>query len=525
VILFKILVALVFFGFQASYAESNSLPSPTVEVMFSGTPILALKIGVGAFSAQERARAIEGRIAALSKDNLFDVSKISTQENEISTDIVAGDIVLLNLSDRDLPDASLTRPQLAAKVVAHIQESIEKDRKEKSPQQLLLSLAYAGITTLLLLGLLLLLSKIFSRINTRVEEMSGTILKGLKFRSFELLSSSRLVGFIRWVFGALHILSVLVLLYIYLPLVLSYFPATANWAPKIIGFIVNPVKSMVRVGIDFIPNLFFIVVAIIVTRYILKFIQIFFTEIGRGTLQFEGFHREWAEPTYKLVRLLVFAFALIIIFPYLPGAGSPAFQGVSVFVGVLFSLGSSSAISNAVGGIVITYMRPFKIGDRVKIADTMGDIVEKTLLVTRIRTIKNVEITIPNAMVLSSHIVNYSMSAEAKNLILHTTVTIGYDAPWKQVHELLKRAAVKIEEIETTPEPFVLQTSLDDFYVSYELNAYTCQPNKMASIYSQLHQNIQDEFNVAGVEIMSPHYNALRDGNEVTIPQLKTQKK
>ncbi|TFH49653.1 MAG: mechanosensitive ion channel, partial [Methanothrix sp.] len=179
----------------------------------------------------------------------------------------------------------------------------------------------------------------------------------------------------------------------------------------------------------------------------------------------------------------------------------------------------SSAIANIVAGVILTYMRAFKLGDRVKIADTIGDVVEKTLLVTRVRTIKNVDITVPNAMVLSSHIINYSSTAEDDGLILHTTITIGYDAPWRQVHELMIAAARATSNILETPAPFVLQTSLDDFYVSYQINAYTDKPSVMARTYSELHQNIQEKFNEGGVEIMPPHYATLRDGNMTTIPE------
>jgi small-conductance mechanosensitive channel len=178
-----------------------------------------------------------------------------------------------------------------------------------------------------------------------------------------------------------------------------------------------------------------------------------------------------------------------------------------------------SAVSNVIAGLVLTYMRSFRIGDRVKIADTTGDVVEKTLLITRIQTVKNVEVTVPNSLVLGSHIVNFSTSAKTKGLILHTQVTIGYDAPWKKVHELLIQAALNTDEILSEPKPFVLQTSLDDSYVSYEINAYTHNAHRMAGIYSMLHQNIQDAFNKAGVEIMSPSFSAIRDGNTVTIPK------
>jgi small-conductance mechanosensitive channel len=211
---------------------------------------------------------------------------------------------------------------------------------------------------------------------------------------------------------------------------------------------------------------------------------------------------------------------MVLIFPYLPGSGSPAFQGISVFIGILFSLGSSSAIANMVAGMVITYMRPFRIGDRVKIGDITGDIVEKTTLVTRIRTVKNEDVTVPNSAVLSSSTINYSTHASAPEygLIIHTTVTIGYDVPWKEVHQALIEAALRSELILKNPMPFVLQTSLDDFYVSYQVNGYTKEANNLASIYSQLHQNIQDCFNEVGIEIMSPHYRSLRDGNMTTTP-------
>lgn len=199
-----------------------------------------------------------------------------------------------------------------------------------------------------------------------------------------------------------------------------------------------------------------------------------------------------------------------------------SFPGVSIFLGVLVSLGSSGAVANTVAGVILTYTRAFRIGDRVQITDTTGDIVGKTLFVTRVRTIKNVVITIPNATVLNSHVINFS-AAESDNesspLILHTTITLGYDLPWRKVHEVLIRSALTTQYILPEPAPFVLQKSLDDFYVSYELNACTKQPGRMALIYSELHQNIQDNCIMAGIEILSPHYRAVRDGNPITIPE------
>jgi len=382
----------------------------------------------------------------------------------------------------------------------------------------LISVAYAIVATLLLILLLMTLSRIFPVINNAFKGPKKKSLPAIKIKNYEVISSDRVAEFFIFVSNGVKILLTLIVVYFYVPIVLSFFPQTSEFAPKLYGYIGNPIKKISKVIVDFIPNLFFIGVILIFTYYILSFIKFLFREIEKGTITFSGFYKEWAMPTYKLVRFVVVAFAAVMIFPYLPGSDTPAFQGISMFLGILLSLGSTTAISNMVGGTVLTYMRPFKIGDRVKIADTIGDVVGRDLLVTRIKTIKNVSITIPNSIILSNHIVNYSTSAVEEGVILHTTVTIGYDVPWDQVHTLLISAIEGVEMVLPSPKPFVLQTSLDDFYVSYELNAYTDRPGKMAVIYSDIHRNIQTKFKEAGVEIMSPHFSAIRSGAEVAIP-------
>jgi small-conductance mechanosensitive channel len=358
----------------------------------------------------------------------------------------------------------------------------------------------------------------FDAFSKKVESWKGSIIKSVKVKNLEVVSENRIIDQIKFAIKILKFLITVIIAYFFVTILFSFFSFSENWASTLIGYILQPLLTVLQSFISFLPNLFTIIVIIFVTRYVLKFIKSIFNEIGKESIFFPKFPSEWAEPTYKIARFLLLAFAAIVIFPYLPGSGSPAFQGVSVFLGILFSIGSSSAIANMVAGVVLTYMRPFKIGDRVKIADTMGDIIEKTLLVTRVRTIKNVNVSIPNAMVLGSHIINFSSSAKEKGLILHTSVTIGYSVPWKKVNSLLLSAASGTENILKEPAPFILQTSLDDSYVSYELNVYTDKPGIMAQIYSDLHQNIQDKFNEAGVEIMSPHYSAVRDGNATAIP-------
>ena len=356
-------------------------------------------------------------------------------------------------------------------------------------------------------------------VRTRLTKWKGTNIKGVSISTLELLSADRITSMLQAFNSGLRIVLAILLAYLTMTSIFGLFSFTKQWSATLLEYITTPLFNAVATIIGYLPNLFTIIVIVFITRYAIKLIHMIFTEVERGNFSIPGFYADWAEPTYKIVRFLTIVFATVIIFPYLPGSNSDAFKGISVFLGILFSFGSSSAISSIVSGIVLTYMRPFKIGDRVKISDTVGDIVERTLLVTRVRTIKNVDVTIPNAMVLASHIINYSAQAEGEGLILHSTVTIGYDAPWQKVHELLLNAAKNTEGILDEPKPFVLQTALNDFYVSYELNVYTDTPKQMSVIYSHLHEQIQDSFNKGGIEIMSPHYSALRDGNNPAVPE------
>lgn len=264
-------------------------------------------------------------------------------------------------------------------------------------------------------------------------------------------------------------------------------------------------------------NLLLIGVYVLLARYLLKVLNYIFAAIESGRLVFSGFYADWARPTYQIVRVLVIALTLAVVLPYIPGSSSAAFQGISVFFGVLLSLGSTSAVANAVAGLVLTYMRPFRVGDRVEIGGSKGVVTGKTLLVTRLRTPWNIDTTIPNAVVLGNHIVNHSTHAAERGVVLRVEVTLGYDTPWRQVHELLLGAASGSAGLLKDPAPFVWQVALENSYIRYQLNAYTREPEFMERIYSGLLQNIQDAFNLAGVEIMSPEYRALRDGNARTI--------
>lgn len=346
-----------------------------------------------------------------------------------------------------------------------------------------------------------------------------------KVVGLQILSTARIVDGLLGVNSLVRVVGFTMTLYLTATLVFDQFTVTAAWSHVLWGYIVFPLAEMYRQFVEYLPNLFTVFFILLVVRYLLKLVRFLFYEAEQGSIVIPGFHPEWAEPTYQISRFLIFVFTAVVVFPYLPGSNSPFFQGISVFVGVLLSFGSSSAISNIVSGTVLTYMRPFKRGDVVCIGETTGEVIEKSLLVTRVRTPKNVDVTIPNSAVLSGQIRNYSALTGGPGLILNTTVTIGYDVPWRQVHDLLIAAAKKSEGIRATPEPFVLQTSLNDSHVSYELNAFTDVPVVMPRLYSELHRNIQDAFAAAGVEIMSPLYAAVRDGNPSTLPAAPKRRK
>lgn len=485
-----------------------------------GDTLFLVYTRIGSFNAKDRAQAITDKVKKLSKDYSFDTDSLEVNASETSAEITYHDLTVMSVNELEAMWFSKTPEGLAREYQKAIQNAISEHRKSNS----ILNIAIRILAILLILGgiyvVIRLINRLFKKINQRLTNLKDSALKGIRFRGYQFLDSDRELQVILFLVNIIRLLIIVLALYIALPLLFSVFPWTRGIAETLIGWITNPLKRVFGGFFSYLPNLFTILVIGTVTYYVVQFLKFIAGEIERGALSIPGFYPDWAKPTLNIVKFLTYAFSFIIIFPYLPGSDSPIFQGVSVFVGILFSLGSSSAISNAVAGLVITYMRPFKIGDRIKIGELTGDVIEKSLLVTRIRTIKNEYITIPNSTILASHTINYTTSAKDAGLILHTSVTIGYDVPWKQVHELLLSAALETKGIlkDESKKPFVLQTSLDDFYVAYEINAFTQEPQRMVVIYSELHQNIQDKFNEAGVEIMSPHYRAARDGNNTTIP-------
>ena len=340
----------------------------------------------------------------------------------------------------------------------------------------------------------------------------------IQFRDLDLISRGRICDSILLAARAVRALLVILLLYIYAPLVLSFFPVTAPFGDQLLHYVLRPAVEISSAVIDYLPKLLYLVVLVLAAYYSLKALRFLLNAVGKGDLVLGGFDREWADPTYKLMRILAVVFTLMIGYPYLPGAESESFKGFSLFIGALVTLGSTAAIGNMVSGVILTYTRAFRIGDRVRIGDAVGDVLAKSLFVTRLRTIKNEEITVPNGLVLGGQVVNYSNAAKRRELVLTTEVGIGYDVHWRTVEALLREAAVKTPGIIPEPEPYIWPKKLGDFAVVYELHACTDRADKMGGTYAALRRNTLDALHDAGVEIMTPGVRALRDASRSAVP-------
>ena len=512
---FSLLLLFVFSSLLALSQQKKTESHPVIP--FSDT-LYVITQPMGGFSAHERGLVEEERISETSREIPFYPDSFEVHYSDI-INITYRSKVLVSISEEDTLLTGKTKAELAEERFPIIKNAITKQARIKGDKNLLLNIASIVITLVVVILLIRGIRWLFKKIILKIYGDRDRYFKGIKIKNLQIITKTQVETTVFTLIKGLRWLLYILVVYLALPVLFSVMPWAEGIADQVISWTLSPIKSVLSGIINYIPNLFFIAIILLTTRYILRFVKFLALQIESQSLSLPGFYPDWALPTFKIFKFIIYAFTLVVIFPYLPGSDSAVFKGVSVFLGILFSLGSSSAIGNMVAGLVITYMRPFKRGDRVKIGVVTGDVVEKNLLVTRVRTIKNEEITIPNLSILNGHTINFTTASEKnQGLILHTTITIGYDVSWRKVHELLIEAAKKTELIEVDPAPFVLQTSLDDFYVSYQINAYTAIPNKMAITYSNLYQNIQDTFAEAEIEIMSPNYNAIRDGNHKAYP-------
>jgi len=489
---------------QTGAADSEA-ELPSAPVVIDGTMLFRIR-GTSSFPAEKRAAAIASRIKALAADRDVPANAVRAVETEIGSELVAGRHRVMTVLEADARYEALRRTTLAEALVRTIRGAVTDYRQARSREALSRTAVRGGAATVVLLALAALAIWLSRRTHSALERTYRQRVQSVGIQSFQIVRAEQIWMGLQRALVVVRTLVILALAFVYAQYVLSLLPWTRGTSSRLLQYILDPLATMGWGVVGAIPDLIFLVILFFLTRYLLKVIYLFFTAVGRGEVVLAGFEREWADPTYKLLRVGIVALALVVAYPYIPGSSSDAFKGISIFIGIVFSLGSSSAIANVIAGYTMTYRRAFRIGDRVKIGDTVGDVTEMRLQATHVRTIKNEEVIIPNSSILSNEVVNYSSLAHRHGLILHSTVGIGYETPWRQVEAMLLIAAERTPGIMTDPRPFVRQLSLGDFAVTYEINVYCGTAQAMGQVYTALHRNILDVFNEHGIQIMTPAY-------------------
>lgn len=467
----------------------------------------------GGVMPADRASKVKEVIIAEGKKLKLKPDSIYMFETEYVTDIMSGDKVIITLSDQDGLWQNTTRQDLAKKYTAIISKKISELHSKYGLQQKIKSFLILFLVIIAQIIAIYFTQKLFIKIKSRLKKIINE-----KFKANKFLTNDRQEVLLVSLTKVTKYSFIIVQLIISIFIIFSIFPETEKYVYHMFTFMGNLAKDMGNTIIHYIPNLVKIIFIYLIFKYIIKILKYFSGEIAEERIKIKGFYPDWAHSTFNILRFLLYSFMFIMIWPLLPNSNSPAFQGISVFIGLIISLGSTTVIGNLMSGLVITYMRAFKIGDQIKLNDTIGNVVEKTPFVTRVRTSKNELITIPNSFILSSQTVNYSASARNYGIIIYSDITVGYDIPRKQVEDLLIEAATNAEGVLKNPAPFVLVKELEDFYCCYQINAYTDRDLAMPKVYSNLHKNIMDRFHEEGIEILSPHFYAERDGNEIVMP-------
>ena len=453
-----------------------------------------------------RARATEANLARIV--DLPGHAALASQDVPQGVVILAGGqlVTVLTPSDRDvLGNESFA--QLRERTLQRMQVAVDAAEQARLPQRLLGGAAWALLATVVAFALLWFVRGFARRMRRRADVLVQHRVQQLRSPSarqllFGLVTSARSLGrLVGW-------LLVLVVLEEWLRFVFGRFPYTQPWAEAMGGWIAGRFSQFGQATVAALPDLFTALLIFLAARVVVQAVRIVFEGVASGRFQFVGIDQPLAEPTRKIVTVVIWLFALAMAYPYLPGAETDAFKGLSVFVGLMVSLGASSIIGQAASGFTLLYSRTMAIGDVVRIGDTEGVVQQIGLFTTRLRTPLGVEISFPNNVVLSGELRNYSRDPDGPGLWLETSLTIGYDAPWRQVHRLLLQAAAATDGVVLQPPPHVVQSGLGDFAVGYTLRARVIEVSRRWQVRSALHANIQDAFNAAGVQIMSPNYEA-----------------
>jgi small-conductance mechanosensitive channel len=477
----------------------------SAQVVIDGRPLFRI-VGISSIEPGKRARAIEDKLIAFARDTHRPVSELRAVPQERHTQILAGTQKIAVIHDIDAALEGIDRNTLVTINMARIVEAIEQYRAEREPAYLLRHVVYALIGTLLLLAYIVAVRWLRMKARAVIDRRYARLMLALEGKSKRLVRARWIGDGLRTVGSAAVFVLVAGGVFLYAGYVLELFPWTRPVGERLIGMFTRPLVAFAEGIGDALPGLAFLLVLYFITRAVLRFLHMAFSAVASGNVQFEGFDPDWAVPTYKIVRTLVVVFALVVAYPYVPGSESQAFKGISIMLGIMFSLGSTSIISNLVAGYTMTYRRAFRRGDIVRVGDSTGRVTDVRLQVTHLRNLRNEEIIIPNSEILANSVVNYSSLGREQALFIRAAVGIGYEVPWRQVESMLLTAAVRTEGVLADPAPFVLVPSLGDFAVSYEINAAIDDPTRRLSRLSALHRNVLDVFNEYGVQIMTPAY-------------------
>jgi small-conductance mechanosensitive channel len=480
-------------------------PIETAPVTLDGIELFRIR-GTSASPAAERARLSADRIRTCAADPTVDPDALTILEGESSTQVMAGDRLLIHVVDADAAVEGLRRSVMALALQDRIANAIRDYRHDRDPATLRANAIYTALTLVALVLGLLVLRAVRGALDRLISRRFRTQIETVEKRSFALLDADQIVAVTHRLARALVWVIAATLIVFWATTMLGLFPWTRPIGNRSLALLLAPLATMGQAIVGYLPDLAFLAVLFIVVRWLLGLVRVFFDSLRLGRIRLRSFDADWAVPTFRIVRLGIIVLAIVVAYPYIPGSGSEAFRGVSILLGVLLSIGSSSVVSNMVAGYSLIYRRTFKVGDRVQIGDVVGDVIAMRLQVTHLRSPKKEEIVVPNSHILGTNVVNYTTYARQGGVLLHTTVGIGYEVPWRQVEAMLCLAAERTEGLLQGPAPFVLIKALGSFDVTYELNVLCGEPQAMARLYAALHRNILDVFNENSVQIMTPAY-------------------
>jgi small-conductance mechanosensitive channel len=402
--------------------------------------------------------------------------------------------------------AGETVEEVTAAAVLRLQQALAEADEARTPRRLLLAVGLAAVG--LAVGYLLLwgLLRFHRRFAGKLVEVAERRLAKTGITDVASLRASRVFEFQRGLLTSLTAAAAIFVGYSTLTFVLRRFPYTRPWGESMRGFLFTTLEDLALGVVDAIPGLFTVALIVVITRFLLRVLGIWFTAVEQGRTHVQWLHPETAQTTRRLVTVLMWLFTIVVAYPYLPGSQTDAFKGVSVFLGLMLTFGSSGLVNQVMSGFMVTYSRALRVGDWVRIGDVEGTVIHLGILSTKIKTYRGEETTIPNAVVVSQTTIDYSRFAEHHETFTPTTVTIGYDTPWRQVQALLLEAADRTPGVLREPKPYVLQEALQDFYVKYTLFVCLERQDRRAFALDALHAQIQDLFNEYGVQIMSPNY-------------------